>query len=159
MVGCGFHLRGEGIQGLPPIYIDGGDPRQGIRLAVERTLRGSGEKTATTRDQAHMVLYLSQENYRKWPLSISSQLLVQEYELMYSVAFRITDPDGKVLTPPQSVEFSRDYSFSGTAQVLGKENEEELLHKEMINDAARQILAQIIAVLEHEGEHKAGATQ
>ena len=148
LASCGFHFRGGGISGLPPIYVDGGNPRKGIRLAVDRTLHGSGEKIVAARDQAQVILSLAQETYRKWPLSISSQLAVQEYELIYTVSFRVTDPTGKVLIPPQSVEFTRDYSFSSTAQVLGKENEEDILHQEMIGDAARQILTQLLIFFE-----------
>ncbi len=145
---CGFHFRGGDVAGLPPIYIEGGTPTKGIRLALERSLRSSGAGATTTREQAKLILVLTQETYRKWPLSISTQLSVQEYELIYTVTFRITDPTGKILTPAQSIEFTRDFSFSSTTQVLGKTNEEDLLRQEMTGDAARQILTQTLILVE-----------
>lgn len=141
--GCGFHLRGAGLTHLPVMYIDGGNPNTGIRMDIERILRNSNAQIAPTRDQAEIVLQLTHENYQRRPLSISRQLLVQEYELIYTVEFQITDPTGKTYTAPQSITFTRDYSFSDTNQVLGKGNEEALLRQEMLYDASRQILAHI----------------
>jgi len=151
MTSCGFHLRGVGPEGLPPMYIDGGNSHTGIRPEVEHILRGSGERLVAARDQAQVVLRLTQEDYQRWPLSISRRLSVQEYELIYTVGFQITDPTGKALSSPQSLSFTRDYSFADTTQVLGKSNEEVLLRQEMIYDASRQILAQVLTIMEHQG--------
>ncbi|CAK0772737.1 LPS-assembly lipoprotein [Gammaproteobacteria bacterium] len=150
MASCGFHLRGIGPEGLPPIYIDGGNSRTGIRLELEHILRGSGGQLVAVRDQARVILRLTQEDYQRWPLSISRQLSVQEYELIYTVAFQITDIAGKALSSLQTLSFTRDYSFSDTTQVLGKGNEEALLRQEMIYDASRQILAQVLTILERQ---------
>ena len=149
ITGCGFHLRGTGLEELVPTYVDGGTPRSGIRLGIERILRGSGGQIATTREQAKIIVRLTQETYQRWPLSISRQLLVQEYVLIYTVGFQITNSAGQAVAPAQSLKFTRDYSFSDTAKILGKGNEETLLHEEMVDDAARQILAQIVVVMKH----------
>ncbi|CAK0740738.1 LPS-assembly lipoprotein LptE [Gammaproteobacteria bacterium] len=148
--GCGFHLRGAGVKNLPPIYIDGGNQGEGIRMKIERILHGSRNTVTASREQSKIVLQLTREDYQRRPLSISRQLLVQEYELIYTVDFQVNDFSGKPLSSPQSLTFTRDYSFSDTGQVLGKGNEEALLRQEMLQDASRQILAQIVTILERQ---------
>ncbi|CAK0739590.1 LPS-assembly lipoprotein LptE [Gammaproteobacteria bacterium] len=151
MTGCDFHLRGAGAEGLPPMYIDGDNHGVGVRSELVRVLRSSGGKVVAARDQAQVVLQLTYEDYQRWPLSISRQLLVQEYELIYVVGFQLTDPTGTPLAPPQSLNFTRDYSFADTTQILGKGNEESLLRQEMVYDASRQILAQVVTILDRKG--------
>ena len=148
LVGCGFHLRGVSPEGLPPIYLEGGAFNAGVRFSLERILRASGGPLVQARDQAKVVVHLTGEDYQRRPLSISRQLLVQEYDLYYIVSFQVTDLIGNALAPPQSLTFTRDYTFASTAQALGKGNEEGILREEMVNEAVRQILSQILTVIE-----------
>jgi len=145
IISCGFHLRGGDTGRLPSIYIEGGNPQLGIRQEIEHMLRNLGKSPAPTRDQAEIILQINQEAYQRPPLSISRQLLVQEYELIYTINFQVSDTSGKIISQPQSLTFTRDYSFADTNQILGKTNEENLLRQEMLVDGARQILAQLLS--------------
>jgi len=144
--GCGFHLRGSGIEGIPPIYIDNNAVFE-INREIERLLRLSNSPPIKNREHAKLILEITNEEYQRLPLSISRFLLVQEYELIYTVNFQINDINGQALTSPQSLSLRRDYSFADTNQILGKNNEEMLLRQELLKDAARQILNQIINLI------------
>ena len=146
LVGCGFQLRGGNISELPPLRILGGQSGNGIRLELDQ-LMPTEAKDGSDKRPTQGVLRILQEKYDRRPLSISTLLTVQEYQLLYSVSFQLTDPNGQPLAPPQTLNFSRDYSFGSAVQVLGKSNEEELLRREMMQDAARQLLAQILVLL------------
>lgn len=149
LTSCGFYLRGANIEDIPQLYIDSSDADLGITRELERFLRASTSSVVTNRDQAKLILQIHHEDYQRLPLSISRQLLVQEYELIYTVTFQINDAKGQALTTMQSLKFSRDYSFSDTNQVLGKGNEEHLLRQEILQAAARQILTHLLNVVAH----------
>lgn len=142
---CGFHLRGGDMERLPLIYIEGGNPQQGIHREIERMVENLGKDLAPERDQAEIILQINQEDYQRTPLSISRQLSVQEYELIYMINFQMNDVTGKIISPAQTLTFTRDYSFADTNQILGKANEENLLRQEMLYDGVSQILAQVLA--------------
>ena len=70
---------------------------------------------------------------------------VTEYELSYTVRFSMSRPDASELLAPQRVTRIRNYIFNPDT-VLGNESEQQLLHREMREDALRQILVRLSAV-------------
>lgn len=145
LTGCGFQLRGGNLHELPPLRIVGGQTGGGIRLELDHLM--VGVRDAPDQRPAQAVLRILQEKFERRPLSISTALTVQEYQLFYSVGFQLTDPAGQPLAPSQLLRATRDYSFANTGQVLGKGNEEELLRQDMVQDLARQLLAQVLVLL------------
>ena len=143
--GCGYQLRGA--VSLPPdldaIHI-AGPPEIGAALA---RILDSGGIQVQGPGPARAVLRLSDERFSRRLLSVDPNTgKEREFELAYQVAFQLTDADGKVLVPKQSVSLLRDYVFDADA-VLGKSREQSVLHAEMRRDAAGQIARRLATSL------------
>ena len=143
--GCGYQLRGA--VSLPPdldaIHI-AGPPEIGAALA---RMLDSGGIQVQAPGPARAVLRLSDERFSRRLLSVDPNTgKEREFELAYRVAFQLTDADGKVLVPKQSVSLLRDYVFDADA-VLGKSREQSVLRDEMRRDAAGQIARRLATSL------------
>ena len=64
---------------------------------------------------------------------------VREYALAYTATVQLKRADGSVLVKPQTVRQSRNFVFNETA-VIGAENEQAALHREMRLSAVQQVL-------------------
>jgi LPS-assembly lipoprotein len=62
--------------------------------------------------------------------------------LRYRLSYRLTDSESRELLPTTEVQLKRDLSYSDT-DVLGKEQEEALLVRDMRNDAVQQVLRRL----------------
>lgn len=144
--GCGFHLRG-GVD-LPAAYqrmaIEGVSPYSALGLDLKRTLQGNGIDVVEPAD-AQVILKLSQVNYQRRLLSVSAVSgKTAEYELHYSVNLSLHDRQGKVLLSEQPLQQLRDYVYDQN-NVLGTDNEEVQLRKDMERDLVGQILRRLQA--------------
>jgi LPS-assembly lipoprotein len=142
LAGCGFQLRGK--QNLPfdTLYVPGNTP---LSVALKRNLRVSS-KTQLVDDpkQAEAVLSFTSEQREKIILSFDTAGRVREYQLRYTVGFRLTDAKGNVFIPTTEVRLTRDISFND-AEVLAKEAEETQLYADMQTDMVQQLLRRISA--------------
>lgn len=143
--GCGFKLRR--LEGIPfaSLYIDaphGGAVAQRVRnaLASNKTAR-----LTATAAEAEAVLHMGQEVRSKNILSLSGAGRVTEYRLGLQLVYRIDDKDGRPLAAAESIELSRDITYDD-AQVLAKSAEEQLLHRDMEEAAARRIMRRLQSI-------------
>ena len=67
---------------------------------------------------------------------------VREYQLVQSLRFQLLDRAGKALIPPTGLSARREYTFDDS-QVLGKEQEEALLYRDMQNDLVQQLMRRL----------------
>lgn len=142
--GCGFHLRGSqgDLAALPPVLVKG----DGAAAAeIRRALRGGGTPVVEDAAQARLVVTVVNERRDRRASAVGSTGRVQEYELNYTVRFRVDDPAGAELAPEQSVTVRRSYAFDST-DVNAKSNEEADLYRDMVFDAVRQILVRLQAI-------------
>ncbi len=70
---------------------------------------------------------------------------VRELELRYRFKFRVRTPAGKELIPDTELLQERDLSYSETV-ALGKDAEEDLLNRDMVNDITRQVMYRLAAI-------------
>jgi LPS-assembly lipoprotein len=77
-------------------------------------------------------------------LSLSDTGRVAEYLLRYRVSYRLVDNTRQELIPSTEIILQRDLTYTDT-QILGKENEAELLYRDMKNDAILQLARQLAA--------------
>ena len=146
LTSCGFHLRGS-VQ-LPPELDDMAVRDAGgttdLLPELKSRLKNEGINLNAT---AELVLQLRAEQYGKRVLSVDSSGRAQEYGLSYSVRFSLKKRDvaGKesvVWLNEQTITLTRDLRFDSGA-VLGTENEQSQLRKEMRRDAVLQILQRL----------------
>ena len=138
---CGFHMRG--VQSLPfeTLYLqESGAPS--IAKDLKRSLVSSGVKLVTTPEQAQASLDLMKESYEKRILSLSGSGRVREYQLIYTVTFRLREAGTELWGEPQSTELRRDFTYND-AQTLAKDVEEARLATDMRNEASREVLRRV----------------
>ncbi len=144
--GCGFHLR-EGAE-LPSsvrtLSVQAGNPYSELVGDLRRALQSSGVRIVDKPQEADAVVHILGENTGRRVVSVGSGGKVREYELLYTVAFNVTDRQGRETMAPQSIALSREYIFDETA-VLGTAEEEALLYRDMQQQAVRQILQRMQA--------------
>jgi len=133
LTSCGFHLRGS-VQ-LPPELDD-----MAVRDAGGTTDLLPELKSRLKNEGINL-------NATAEVLSVDSSGRAQEYGLSYSVRFSLKKRDvaGKesvVWLNEQTITLTRDLRFDSGA-VLGTENEQSQLRKEMRRDAVLQILQRL----------------
>ena len=140
--GCGFALRGPVTFPFASIYVGFPDSSP-LGGELKRNIRANG-KTLIAADAgaAEVTLEVLGEAREKIILSLNSQGRVREYNLLYSLRFRVKDKTGKEVLAPTSINLKRNISFNET-QVLAKEAEEVLLYRDMQSDLVQQIMRRL----------------
>ena len=141
LAACGFRLRGSAEVPFRQIYVQGSSP--GIALDLRRHIHAATSATVVDDvKQADAIVEFLQERREKHILSLTGAGRVREFQLRYSVAFRVHDGKGGQYVPPTTLLLTRDMSFSD-AEVLAKESEEQLLFRDMQNDMVQQIMRRL----------------
>ena len=143
LAACGFQLRGAAPLPFETVYM--ANTTGGIGLDLKRNIQ-SGTRTTVIDDakKAEAVLEFLQEVREKKILSLAATGRVREFQLIYSVAFRVHDGKGGEFLPVSTVQLKRDVSFNDT-DVLAKETEEALLFRDMQFDMVQLILRRLAA--------------
>ena len=142
LAGCGFQLRGTAALPfdtlfMPPTTV------AGVALELKRNIQ-AGTRTTVVNDRksAEAVLEFTQEVREKIILSLAANGRVREFQLRYSVGFRVHDGKGGEFLPPSTVRLTRDITFNDS-DVLAKETEEQLLYRDMQSDMVQQIMRRL----------------
>lgn len=141
LAGCGFQLRGADV--LPPgqgLYVEApGD----LRAEVEVFLDGSDTRLVGRREEAAVVLSMSNPRYDRRVLSVDpSTGKEREFELSYTLDVSASTREGTALLAPQPMTLLRDYVFDRDA-LIGASREEGVLRTEMMRDAVQRVLFQL----------------
>lgn len=145
---CGFQLRGsDGQYNMPfkSIYLAFPETST-LGVALRRNLRG-GDAVDVVSDpeKAEAQLEVLSENRGKTILSLNNLGRVREYQLSYTLVFRVKDAKGGELLPPTEIFLKRPLPFN-EQQVLAKESEEVLLYRDMQTDVVQQILRRLTTI-------------
>ncbi|APR04859.1 LPS assembly lipoprotein LptE [Thauera chlorobenzoica] len=142
LAGCGFHLRGPQQLGFASVHIN--TPAQtelGARL--RRMIATTGTTVVAEDEQdAEARLRILTNNRGREILSLTGAGKVREYQLTQTLRFQVLDKAGQALIPPTTLSARREYTFDDS-QVLGKEQEEELLYRDMQNDLVQQLMRRL----------------
>lgn len=142
---CSFQLRGQADLPFERIHVE----TSGFSLfaaELRRTLQsGSKVEVTDTPKQAQIVLRITSEREEKKILSLSGTGSVSEFELIYSIGYRVMDNQLQDLVAPGEISLRRDMTFDDTL-TLGKESEEALLYRDMQSDAVQQMLRRLAAI-------------
>lgn len=146
LAACGFHLRGQASLPFDSVYITGAPAFVG---QISRALRaGSPVRVTDNSKDAQVTLQIVSELRERVILSLSAAGRVREITLRYRVSYRLTDAKGIEYIPASEIVLRRDITYSDT-DVLGKEQEEALLYRDMLSDAVQQVVRRLqIAKLE-----------
>ena len=141
---CGFHPRGD--VALPKFmdktYIQGAMPYSDLETDLRHALNNAGTHVIAVPQDASAQLRILHEEFGRRVLTVAVTGKAREYELFYTVDFEVSGAGGKILLSHQSQTLTRDFTFDET-QLLGKTNEEDLLHGEMRREMVQRILRRI----------------
>ena len=143
MAGCGFKLRGTAEVPFETLYLPGATG--GIALDLKRNIQaGTKAKIVDDPAKADAVLQFTEESRQKEVLSLTGTGRVREFQLRYRVGFRVHDGKGNDFVPQNTIQLTRDVTFNDT-EILAKEQEEQLLFRDMQSDMVQQILRRLAA--------------
>lgn len=140
LAACGFHLRGQASLPFDSVYITGSPV---FVSQISRALRaGSPVRVTNNSKDAQVTLQILSELRERVILSLSAAGRVREITLRYRVSYRLTDAKGIEYIPASEIVLRRDITYSDT-DVLGKEQEEVLLYRDMQSDAVQQVVRRL----------------
>jgi LPS-assembly lipoprotein len=141
LAGCGFRLRGTADVPFKHVYVQGASA--GIALDLRRHISAGTRATVVDDPKlAEAVVELTQEKREKHILSLTGAGRVREFQLRYRVGFRVHDNKGTDFVPLNVIQLTRDVTFND-AEILAKEQEEQLLFRDMQTDMVQQILRRL----------------
>ncbi|MDR0996854.1 MAG: LPS assembly lipoprotein LptE [Zoogloeaceae bacterium] len=145
LAACGFHLQGAIDMPYDKMYIN--IPPSSALGAELRRLILAHQPTALVEEakDAQVVLSPIAESDDQEIAALTAEGNVREYTLIKSYSFRLTTPDGKPLSPIQTIRLTREMTYDDN-QTLSKDQEREFLQNDMQTDLAGQILRRLSAL-------------
>ncbi|HEX6413889.1 MAG TPA: LPS assembly lipoprotein LptE [Burkholderiales bacterium] len=141
LAGCGFRLRGTAHVPFETIHVPGATA--GIALDLKRNIEaGTRARVVDDPKAAQALLQVTEEARSREILSLTSAGRVREFQLRYRVGFRVHDGKGGEFVPASVIQLTRDMTYSD-AEILAKEQEEQLLFRDMRTDMVQQILRRL----------------
>lgn len=143
--GCGFQLKAPPALPFHTMKIDLPE-NSDVGIYLRRAIRTSSTTQLVDKaEDAEAIFVQTSYLQQREVLSYSGGGKIQEYQLRILIAYRITDPKGRDLTPPVNLTLHRDMTY-GDSEILSKEQEETMLWKDMQQDAAQQIMRRLAAI-------------
>lgn len=146
LAACGFHL--QGVSRLPPAfastYLAAEDRYTDFNGAMREGLKVAGSQLAGSAEEAGATVEVLTDDSGQRVLSVSATNTPTEYEVYYTVKYRVRIGAKEVL-PAQTLTQTRDYSFDETA-ILAKEQEQEIIRRALAHDIAALVLRRLAAL-------------
>ena len=139
---CGFHLRGiiDVPEWLTNISIISNDVNN-KQLASLLKSQLEGYKIHVNPDPAlaQYWLIIDRSNYQQQIISIGASTNPRQYQLILTVDFMLQDRKGQIIKPKRQITVSRQLTVNND-RILGSNEEETILIREMQQDAVIQII-------------------
>lgn len=151
LAGCGFQLRGTGVQmSFSSLRLEG-TASPGLSRALTAQLTSTGvsvirpDTNPTSSLAPQVVLTILQDQRERVVVGTTAAGQVRELQLRHRVQFRLRSANGRDIIGNTEILQERELSFSET-QALGKEEEEALLYDDMLAGVVRQLMSRLAAV-------------
>lgn len=144
LAGCGFQLRTWDLSSnVDSFFIEvaGNNP---LETPLHRAMRQAGVPEAESASGAEVVVTLLDVRRSRRGVSVTSRARVAEYELNLNVLYGVR-ARGKQLLAPQWARSSRAYRVDRD-NLVGSNEEQALLEREMQSDLVQQIVRAVNAV-------------
>ena len=144
---CGWHLRGSGqaVNNISSVHISGPAKKSDFYRTLSRSLKASKVIIADSHTEAKYRIVATKLRSERRTATVSSSARVSEYQLTELVDVTIFAADGRQLMPRTTMRTERFFDFDEN-DVQSKNDEAELLKKEMINDLVQQVIRRLNAV-------------
>ena len=150
LTACGFHLRGmlDMPQWLNNVSIVIQNAHRDMEQRLSEQLTAYHIAVCPDPAQADYWLIVEQDSFQQQISSISSSTTPRQYQLIYTVHFKLQRAKGKEIMPLSQVVVTRQITLNND-RILGSTNEEEQSKSDMRRDAAIQIIDRLSRVHEH----------
>lgn len=141
---CGFHLRG--MADVPTwldnvaIVIETG--HRDLEAFLKVNLEAYHIRVTQNPAEAHYWLIIEHDYEEEHITSVSSSTTPRQYQMTYRVRYKFQEAQGREIIPSCNVVVTRQITINND-RILGSNDEENILKKEMRRDAAIQILDRI----------------
>lgn len=150
---CGFRPRGSqaSLGDVGRVFVDA-DRGVSIAPQLRETLLRRDFELAENRDEADVLLRVTDEQVAERIVSVQSSGRVSEFELSHTVGLVVQRVEAGLISPEDAqrqanrVRVTREYTYDET-EVLGKENEARILREELREALVTQILLRTLASL------------
>ncbi len=141
---CGWHLRGTIAlpSNVESVFIDNRASDTALADDLSNLLRSNGATLTQGSGNADMVITLLSFDQKRRISGLSSNTLVNEYELISEAEFEIKNASGEILLDPTLSSLSRIYRYDQNAVVSAAE-EEKLINNELRLELAQQIIRRL----------------
>lgn len=141
---CGFHLRGmvDMPRWLNHIAVIIEQAQRDLGPSLVESLQSYNLTIDSSPASAQYWLIVQHDNLQKNIASISSSTTPRQYELIYTVQFKLMQAKGRDIIPPSTITITRQATVNSD-RILGSNQEEALLIHEMMREAATQIINRI----------------
>ncbi|POZ51629.1 LPS assembly lipoprotein LptE [Methylovulum psychrotolerans] len=142
LAACGYHLRGavDLPDSLKKVYLNGASMQ--LREQFRKVLRGVSGELTTSPEAAGVVINVANEISDQRVLSLSARGRSNELELYYRLQYTLVKADGVVVLEGLPVEIKREY-FNNQQDIVAKDNEQQVIRNEMLQQAVRIMLDRI----------------
>ncbi|KAB7628263.1 LPS assembly lipoprotein LptE [Alkalilimnicola sp. S0819] len=148
LVGCGWHLRGQGTgasMGGAQVYLSvQGGPELENRVRSE--LLASQANLVERQENADIALFVLGERQVREIVGVDRNIDANEYELRYRLSYRVENGEGVELLPASQSSSVRSYEYDAD-NVQASRAREERLSQELRYDAVRLMLLRVQSLL------------
>lgn len=147
LAGCGFQLRGTGLQGtlLPEewksMYLVTGNPNSELSREITSRFAANGI-TWQAANEANYRLTVGEERFKQQNLSLSSDARAAEFELTLKTEFSLLNAQNQVIIEKTDATVIERME-NDPRNVVGKAEEIRLIRSEMRGELAEQLLRRI----------------
>ena len=142
--GCGFHLRG--MIDVPPwlnnVSIIVQQAHRDLAPLLQKQLQAYNIHVNPDPTTAHYWLIIESDSAKQNITSVSSSTTPRQYQLIYTVRFKLLQANGEEIIPTAQISTTRQITINSD-RILGSNEEEELSKAEMRRDAVIQIINRI----------------
>lgn len=143
--GCGFHLRGlaDKPSWLKQVAIVTESAHPGIESVLKDQLQAYNIGVTIYPTEASYWLIIERDFSQRQITSISASTTPRQYQLVYTVFFRMVSKKGKIIIPSAQVSITRQLTINND-RILSSDAEESLIQREMLRDASFQMINRLI---------------
>lgn len=143
---CGWHLRGTGtVDNVSSVHISSQGRFGSFYEALSRSLQANDITVVENATDAQYNIVILDQKYSRKTASVSVTVRVSEYQLTEEVTIMILAANGQPLLQRTTLSTDRFFDFDEN-DVQSKEDEANLLRREMRSDLIRQIISRLDAV-------------
>lgn len=139
---CGFKLKGSFEIPYQAIYLQAEVESRVGRIIEKKIQRASNVNIVQTMSEAEVAINILSEASTRTVAVLSNAGSVDEYELIYTVGYRIDSTNNSINTAERQLVLRRKITHSDL-DIAAKSNEENSLINDMASEAATRILVRL----------------